>query len=389
VPTFFKILLVLLTWNGALWLVIGWLVAPVLPGGRAGVMLGAILLLLPVLALARGFGGRAYPSAATRILVYRPFWYGQLFLPLLAGAGLLGMLVGWPFGMAATLGRWWLALAGVGLLLLALWGYLGARRLVIRPLALQFAALPPGLEGMRIAHLSDLHVGPHTSRRHLRRVVDAVRDARPDLIALTGDQVDDYPRDVEPLGRALGSIAAPLGVFAVPGNHDIYAGWPAVRRGLESLGWRVLVNAAVRLEREGSRFWIVGTGDPAAHSGFPGADATAAPDVQRALASVPPGEFAIALAHNPALWPQVAARGVQLTLSGHTHYGQFAIPRLRWSLASAFLEHAMDLHRHGPSTLYINPGTNFWGIPVRIGTPPEVTVLTLRALPEISAIEEG
>jgi predicted MPP superfamily phosphohydrolase len=92
---------------------------------------------------------------------------------------------------------------------------------------------------------------------------------------------------------------------------------------------------------------------------------------------VPPGAFAIVLAHNPALWPELAARGVPLTLSGHTHYGQLAIPRLGWSLASPFLEHAMGVHTRNGSTLYINPGTNYWGIPVRIGTPPEVTVLTL------------
>ena len=87
------------------------------------------------------------------------------------------------------------------------------------------------------------------------------------------------------------------------------------------------------------------------------------------------------LAHNPALWPALAERGVELTLSGHTHYGQIAIPWLGWSLASPFLEHAMGEHRQDGSYLYINPGTNYWGIPFRIGTPPEVTVLTLRAAP--------
>jgi predicted MPP superfamily phosphohydrolase len=74
----------------------------------------------------------------------------------------------------------------------------------------------------------------------------------------------------------------------------------------------------------------------------------------------------------------LADRGVELTLSGHTHYGQMAIPRLGWSLASPFVEHAMGRHRQGGSELYINPGTNYWGIPFRLGTPAEVTVLTLR-----------
>ena len=86
----------------------------------------------------------------------------------------------------------------------------------------------------------------------------------------------------------------------------------------------------------------------------------------------------IALAHNPALWPELAQRGVGLTLSGHTHYGQLAIPRWGWSIASTFLDLAMGTHRHDRSLLYISPGTNYWGLPFRIGTPSEVSVITLR-----------
>jgi predicted MPP superfamily phosphohydrolase len=100
--------------------------------------------------------------------------------------------------------------------------------------------------------------------------------------------------------------------------------------------------------------------------------------MERALAAVHQGEFSVVLAHNPALWSELARRGADLTLSGHTHHGQLAIPRLGWSVASLFFEHAMDVYREGRSVLYINPGTNFWGIPFRIGALPEVTVITLR-----------
>jgi predicted MPP superfamily phosphohydrolase len=96
------------------------------------------------------------------------------------------------------------------------------------------------------------------------------------------------------------------------------------------------------------------------------------------MRDVPPGAFVVALAHNPALWPALAERRVPITLSGHTHWGQFALPRLGWSLASPFLEHAMGAHERNGSLLYIQPGTNYWGIPFRLGTPPEVTVVTLR-----------
>ena len=89
----------------------------------------------------------------------------------------------------------------------------------------------------------------------------------------------------------------------------------------------------------------------------------------------------MALAHNPVLWPQLAAAGVELTLSGHTHWGQFAIPRLHWSLASVFLEHAMGAYAKAGSLLYITPGTGSWGLPLRIGAACEVAFVTLQRGP--------
>lgn len=372
------VLLILVLWNGILWSVLGFLFAPVFRGGVIALVPLGILLLLPIIILARGFSGKIYPSAATRIWVLRPFWYTQLFLPLLAAAGLLGLLAGLPFGVPRHAGRIAVFVLAAALVLISIWGYIGTRRLAVRRLDIHFPNLPAGLEGLRIVHLSDLHVGPHTSKRHLGRIVDAVESAVPDLIVLTGDQVDDFSRDVEPLRDALGGLSAPLGVFAVAGNHDVYAGWEAVRRGMERIGWTVLVNEALPVRRGDAQFWIAGTGDPAGHGGPTGKDRSVIPDIGRTMAAVPADAFAIALAHNPALWPELAEYGVELTLSGHTHYGQFAIPKLNWSVASIFLKHAMDLHHNGNRVLYISPGTHFWGIPLRIGALPEVTVVTLR-----------
>jgi predicted MPP superfamily phosphohydrolase len=119
----------------------------------------------------------------------------------------------------------------------------------------------------------------------------------------------------------------------------------------------------------------VGTGDPAGRSIVASG---AAPDVDAALRDVPPGTFTIALAHNPSLWPALADRGVHLTLSGHTHWGQLALPAFKWSLAGVFLDHAMGVVSRGESVLYIHPGTGFWGIPFRIGARPEVAIITLK-----------
>lgn len=365
-------------WDALWWALVGWFAAPLLPGGWLAVLVLAALTLLPLAVLARVLGRGAYPSAAVRVLALRPFWYAQLGLPLVALVALLGGLAGLPFGAGRAWGQMALLGAAAAYALLAFAGWLGARRLVVRRFEASFADLPEGLEDLRVAQLSDLHVGPHTPAGFLRRVVEAVRAEKPDLVAYTGDQVDDHDHDVRRFAEVFGGVRAPLGVFAITGNHDVYAGWDGVREGLERMGATVLVNDAVAVDRGGARLWVVGTGDPAGLQWRAEGGWKAAPDVERALAAVPPGAFTLALAHNPALWPRLAARGVHLTLSGHTHHGQISIPALGWCLASPFLEFAMGSHRRGSSLLYINPGTNHWGIPLRLGAWPEVSIVTLR-----------
>ncbi len=371
------VLLFVLVWLGATGAVVAALIAPVLPGGWWTIAVLAAGLAIPLTILARGFGGTTYPSAGARLFALRPFWYAMLFLPLLAASGVGGVLAGLPFGAPAVVGRWSMGIVGVALLVASAIGYAGSRRLTVRRLRIEVPGLPAAFEGLRLVQLSDLHVGPHTSRRFLARVVSAVAEARPDLVAFTGDQVDDFAHDVEYFAAAFGTVSAPLGVFAIAGNHDVIAGWEAVERGLAAMGMTVLVNEAVPLERSGQRLWLAGTGDPMARGWSRDGARDVAPDIAATLRGVPAGEPVVALAHNPALWPALARRGVALTLSGHTHYGQLAIPRLGWSAASLFLDLAMGTHRSGDSLLYINPGTNYWGVPFRIGTPPEVTVLTL------------
>lgn len=376
-PSLLPVLVFVAFWLGGSWLVVGAWLSPVVPGGGWVVLLGFILGALTVAMLIQGFRNAWYPPGAARVFLFRPFWYAMLFLPLLAGATLAGGLVGLPFGASGATGRWGLGLSAGALGVAAVAGFLGSRRLAVKRFDVRLPRLPLAFEGLRVVQVSDLHVGPHTPRGFLRRVAEKVREEHPDLLAITGDQVDDFSRDVERFNDAFGGLMAPLGTYAVAGNHDVYAGWPEVHRGLERAGFIVLVNDAVTVERDGQRLWIAGTGDPAAKH-WPGADASAAPDIGRTLANVPEDEPVICLAHNPALWPGLAENGVDLTLSGHTHYGQFSIPARNWSMASPFLEHAMGHYRRGGSLLYINPGTNYWGIPFRIGAHPEVTVLTLR-----------
>jgi predicted MPP superfamily phosphohydrolase len=358
----------------ACWLVVGASLAPVLPGGGwTAAAVWALFTAVPVAAFIVTRSRGAYPGALVRLLIFRPLWYAQLLILPLAPIAILGWIAGWPFGHAAAVGRAAVLVAGCLVAGLALAGYAGSRRLEVRGFTAVLPDLPTAVEGLTVAQISDLHVGPQTSRRHLARVVKAVLGARPELIAVTGDLVDDFPRDAEHYAAALGVLAAPLGVLAVPGNHEVYSGWAELRSRLEALPLTLLVNRPVRIARNGGHFVVAGTGDPAG-----GRSGEVAPDIGRALAGVPPGTFVLALAHNPALWPALATRGVGLTLSGHTHWGQLAFPRWGWSLASPFLELAMGAHTRGGSILYIHPGTNYWGIPFRLGHAAQVAIITLR-----------
>ena len=380
----------------ALYFLACWSVIAILwPPAVGGVWLVAgmaIATTAPIIAFATRRGWRHYPTGAFRLFVVRPVLYAQLLLPLVAAAGLLGMLAGAPFHASMNTGRVSAALVLSAMLLLFVIGYFGSSRLVVQPVVASVPDLPPSWDGLRIAQLSDLHVGPHTSRRFLARVAAQVEQLAPDLIAITGDMVDDRAEDVREFAEAFAGLTAPLGVYLIPGNHDVYAGWADVAGRLRTALPRVtiLVNDSRTLIRDGAGLTIVGTGDPAGRHGM----GDAAPDIHRALSQVPPGTPVIALAHNPALWPELAARGVALTLSGHTHWGQFAIPSWGWSLAGLFLPHAMGSYSetsatHG-SLLYVSPGTGYWGLPFRIGANPEITLVTVSRGPAaITALRNG
>lgn len=363
------------------WSIIAALTWRLFPGASVVVGAVAVYTSAPLFVFLRQLGWASYPGALFRVFVVRVLLYVQLLLPLVVVAGVLGALVGWPFGGALLTARILALSVFVGAALVLLAGYVGSRSLVVREVEACVASLPPEFDGLRIVQLSDLHVGPQSSRAFLARVVRTVAALRADVIAVTGDLIDDRPEDVAVYANALGGLQAPLGVFMIPGNHDVYAGWTEVERELRRLiPGHVLVNDAHLLQRGSATLAVVGTGDPAGVQR--GAGAHVGPDIAKALSKVPPGTVVIALAHNPALWPALVQRNVALTLSGHTHWGQLALPKRGWSLASRFLAHAMGSYHEGHSLLYVSPGTGYWGIPFRIGALPEVTAVTLRCAPQ-------
>ncbi len=351
------------------------LAAGAFPGVTLALAALATFTTVPLaLFLLRGGFGRA-PGRFYRLVVLRPFWYVQLMLPFVALAGAVGVGTGSIFGAGLAGGRIFAGTVAALLALFLLAGYIGSRRLVVREVTASIAGLPAGLDGTRIVQLSDLHVGPHLPQRTLDRIANTVRSLEPELIAVTGDLVDDHPEDTDRYADVINTLSAPLGTFVIPGNHDVYAGWQRVARRLKERGGsHVLANQSRTVTRNGATLAIAGTGDPAAgHDG-----ANGGVDIEATLSQVPVGVPVLALAHNPALWPALAQRGVALTLSGHTHWGQLALPHFGWSVASPFLAHAMGGHTAGGSLLYINPGTGYWGIPFRLGAWAEITRVTLR-----------
>jgi predicted MPP superfamily phosphohydrolase len=236
---------------------------------------------------------------------------------------------------------------------------------------------PAACDGLRVAVLADLHVGsPWNGPDKLAEIVDLTLRARPDLVLLAGDYViHGVPGGTfvppEDAARTLASLAAPLGVHAVLGNHDWWLDAPRVRAALESAAISVLEDAARPLRRGACRFWLAGISDfwEGAH------------DAGAALRDVPEGEPVIAFTHNPDVFPEIPAR-VTLTIAGHTHGGQVYLPGVgRPVVPSAYGEryaigHVEEAGRH----LFVSSGLGTSIVPVRFLVPPEVSVLTLRSI---------
>ncbi len=235
---------------------------------------------------------------------------------------------------------------------------------------------PQELSGLRVALLADFHVGaPRNGLDKLRRAVALTNAAAPDLILLGGDYVIHgvlggafvEPRDI---AAVLAGLSAPLGVYAVLGNHDWWLGARRVRAALEDAGIPVLENRCVEIERNGARFWLAGI-----------SDLLESPiSLERALRVIPKDGPILVLTHNPDLFPEIPAR-VSLTLAGHTHGGQVHIPGLgRLIVPSKYGQRYAALHvvedgRH----LFVTPGLGVSVLPLRFLVPPEISLLELRS----------
>lgn len=239
------------------------------------------------------------------------------------------------------------------------------------PVALE--RLPSALSGFRIAHLSDLHMGPLLHERFLSTVVERTNALRPDLVVITGDMVD---ASVEALGRELAPLAklrARCGVAFVTGNHEYYSGAEEWIAFLRARGIRVLQNERVAIGDRtlgGATFDLAGV--PDAHAVSHQSDG---PDLARALEGRDPERELVFLAHQPIQIASARGLGVGLQLSGHTHGGQMWPFGLLVGLVQPYVA---GLHRHHDGTqIYVSRGTGFWGPPMRIGNPAEIASIVL------------
>lgn len=257
--------------------------------------------------------------------------------------------------------------------LLFLVGFLSAHHGVrIRRVAVPIENLPPELAGLKIVQITDLHVGPTIRKRFVEKVVRLAAKADPDLIVVTGDLADGRVQDLADHVAPLSALRAPLGQYYVTGNHEYYwegAGW--IEKAKE-LGLSPVLNDHAIVRKDGKSFAIAGVPDPAAeHFGHPG------PDVERAFAGIPGEAYPrIFLCHQPKYAAAAEKQGATLQISGHTHGGQF----FPWTLVASWVHRFNSgLHRLQSMWIYVSRGTGYWGPPVRVGSPAELTLLELVA----------
>jgi predicted MPP superfamily phosphohydrolase len=243
---------------------------------------------------------------------------------------------------------------------------------------LAFPDLPPGLDGLRLAHLSDLHAGPLVGPATLRRWRDLAERERPELLLFTGDLVDSRPDELGPLLQAFQGFLPPLGRFAVLGNHDFFDDPRPIWRDLEASGIRCLENATALIPRRGATLALMGLQDPMARNGrFRRLVFGPGPRPAEAARDLPADAFRICMNHRPSEWERALEAGARLTLSGHTHGGQIN-PIPGFNSARLIGPRTEGLFREGDDLLYVSRGLGVVGLPIRIAAAPEIAIFTLR-----------
>jgi len=253
----------------------------------------------------------------------------------------------------------------------------------IRPIALDLPQLPRDLDGMTIAHVSDIHVGRFTEGRTLRRIVEETNNLRADLVLMTGDLINMNLSDLPAALDAVKRMDARHGVYLCEGNHDLIENGREFRRATRASGVPLLVNEAAAARVRGVDVQLLGLrwgtgvqGAGRAADRGDGAIATALQELLPALRPASAGNFPILMAHHPHALDHAAAAGIPLTLSGHTHGGQLMLtPDV--GFGPWMYRYWSGAYRKGDAWGVVSNGVGNW-FPLRIAAPAEIIHLTLR-----------
>lgn len=271
------------------------------------------------------------------------------------------------------------------------WGVIsGAHDYRIRRISLPIKGLPRAFQGLKIAQISDIHSGSFWNKTAVEGGVEMLKAEKADLAFFTGDLVNNKASEMRNWGAIFERIKAPLGVYAVLGNHDYgdYVNWSSEKAKAKNLsdlrmieknmGWQLLENENSIIDVDGEKLGIIGVENWSARSHFPKYG-----NLERATKGLENTSLNILLSHDPSHWQAEVIPSypnIHLTLSGHTHGMQFGVevPGIKWSPAQYFYDEWAGLYQSKEQYLYVNRGYGYIGFPGRIGIPPEITILTLQ-----------
>jgi predicted MPP superfamily phosphohydrolase len=251
------------------------------------------------------------------------------------------------------------------------YGIAEARRTpAIKELPVVIPHLPQEFEGLRIVQITDLHVSPTFGRSDVEKIVAVVNSLEADIVALTGDLVDGTVEQIGYDVAPLRQIRSALGNYFVTGNHEYYSGVIEWIPKIEQLGFSVLLNEHRIITRGRAGLLLAGVTDYSGGNFF----ASHRSDPQKALQAAPEAVIKILLAHQPRSIFRAARAGYDFQISGHTHGGQF----FPWNFVIGLLQpYVSGLHTHENTQIYVSRGTGYWGPPVRVGSPSEITLIKL------------
>jgi predicted MPP superfamily phosphohydrolase len=309
---------------------------------------------------------------------------GKLFYQYVQGEPFKGA------GISRSVFMSWLGLAvGGGLMAAMMYGFVNKYRYQLKKVKLNFPNLPEAFKGLKLVHISDVHSGSFSDKKAVEQGVKMIMAQEADLILFTGDLVNDHASEMNDYTEVFARLNAPLGVFSTLGNHDYgdYRRWSSEeekKQNLERLkqlqanmGWRLLMNEHVVLEKQGQQIALLGIENWGAKANFPKYG-----KLHEAYAGAEKYPFKILMSHDPSHWDaQVRPEysDIDLTLSGHTHGMQFGVelPGFKWSPVQYVYKQWAGLYEEDKQKLYINRGYGFIGYPGRIGILPEITLIEL------------